>query len=94
MSKGLLINGEVESNLNKTRLDYVKLLLLIPKGSILGKPELGYSNKNFTEELMLRNNIESILNNIESNDLSVDKVDYKGSSITIHFKGTDLNIVL
>ena len=94
MKKGLLIDGTIESDLNKTRLDYVKLMLLIPKGSVLGKPDLGYSNKKYYDEDNLRSSIDSILSKLENNNLSVDKINYNGSSVTIYFKGTDLNIVL
>jgi hypothetical protein len=93
--KYLDFEGNLIEDSNKAQIDFIKLNLLIPKGSVFCRPGYGYEHFDIKDDESIRETIKSLLHNMESNDINIKSIDRSiDGTVIIKFTGSDSNITI
>jgi hypothetical protein len=88
-------NGNIISDRNKARMDYIKLNLLINSGEVFGFKNYGHNLLDVKNDSSITSEIEFIKKSMTvSDDLSIDEINRKVQGVvSITFKGDNQNAI-
>jgi hypothetical protein len=87
--KALDFNGNPTEDLNKAHIDFIKFLLLIPSGSVLGDRSYGFTYIDWNDDDSVRSGVNRALSTINSKATLVEITRYL-NTVSLKLRMNDL----